>query len=91
MTTYTKGDVIIEDIEIGDVHYEYGGDEELKVTVVTKPILERVTNGHLWTWTAYLDDDREDIIEYAISPDSSEDFPLYSNRIRKVNLEDYEF
>ena len=38
--TYTKGNVIVENIKIGDIHYEYGYGQELKVKVISLPIKE---------------------------------------------------
>jgi len=44
--TKTKGNVIIEDIKIGDIHYEYSYGQEIKVKVLTLP----VKNGDDFTW-----------------------------------------
>ena len=44
---YTRGNVIIEDIKIGDTHYEYDYDTCIITEVVTLPI--RDENG-IWRW-----------------------------------------
>lgn len=46
--THTKGDVIVEDIKIGDIHYEYGYGVGIKVEVISLPVKE----GDQWTWQA---------------------------------------
>ena len=35
--TYTKGNVIVEDIKVGDIHYEYGYGVGVKSKVLTLP------------------------------------------------------
>ena len=45
--TYTKGNVIIEDINIGDIHYEYEYNLGIKSKVLTKPFLNLEGN---WEW-----------------------------------------
>lgn len=45
--TLTKGNVIVEDIKIGDVHYEFGYGIGIKVEVITLPV--RDESGY-WTW-----------------------------------------
>lgn len=75
--TRTKGNVIVEDIKIGDIHYEYDLGVGIKSQVLTLPILDE--NGN-YTWksknlTSGL------IIDYLVNPD----YPHYS-----VNLYDFE-
>ncbi len=73
----TKGNVIIENIKIGDIHYEYGYGMCIKSKVLTLPT--RNKNG-LWVWTSLnLTTNKE--IRYAVS----EDYIHYSS-----NLYDYE-
>lgn len=63
--TRTKGDVIIEDIKIGDIHYEYFGNTELKVRVKTLPEKEEREDDNYWTWTSVTDDGIE--VKYGVS------------------------
>ena len=57
----TRGDVIVNEIKIGDVHYEYDLGAEIKTEVLTKP--ERDTDGY-WTWKSR--DRRGNIINYGV-------------------------
>jgi hypothetical protein len=45
--TYTKGNVIVEEIKVGDIHYEYDLGLGIKVEVLTLP--QRSEDGY-WTW-----------------------------------------
>ena len=38
--TYTKGNIIVENIKIGDIHYEYGYGLGIKVEVISLPVRE---------------------------------------------------
>lgn len=44
---YTKGNVIVDEIEIGDIHYEYDYGVGIKVEVISKPIRD---NKGYWSW-----------------------------------------
>jgi len=44
--TYTKGNIIVENIKIGDIHYEYHYNIGIKVEVISKPI----KNDNKWSW-----------------------------------------
>lgn len=44
---YTKGNVVVNDIKIGDIHYEYEYGSGIKCEVITKPV--RSSRGQ-WTW-----------------------------------------
>lgn len=46
--TRTRGNVIIEEIKVGDIHYEYDLGMGIKVQVDTLP----VKKGDQWTWEA---------------------------------------
>lgn len=48
MKTRTRGNVIVDDIKVGDIHYEFEYGFGIKVEVLTLPVLE----GNVWTWTA---------------------------------------
>lgn len=45
--THTKGDVIVEDIKIGDIHYEYEYGLGIKCKVISLP--QRSEDGY-WSW-----------------------------------------
>lgn len=45
--TYTKGNVIVENIKIGDIHYEYEYGIGIKCEVISMPV--RDSDG-LWEW-----------------------------------------
>lgn len=49
--TYTKGNVIVEEIKIGDIHYEYEYGLCCKSKVLTLPESVVQDDGSLyWTW-----------------------------------------
>ena len=75
--THTKGNVIVEEINIGDIHYEYGMGVGIKSEVISKPMLNEDGN---WTWKSKNIVSGEEI-NYMVNPD----YPHYS-----VNLYDYE-
>jgi hypothetical protein len=62
MKTMTRGNVVIEEIQVGDIHYEYDGPRCCKSEVITKPTL----NGNSYTWQSKNLTSGE-IIEYAIN------------------------
>lgn len=45
--THTKGNVIVEDIKIGDIHYEFEYNTGVECEVISLP--QRNTEGY-WTW-----------------------------------------
>lgn len=47
MKTLTKGNVIVEDIKIGDIHYEFQYGVGIKCKVLTQPVLDE---NDCWTW-----------------------------------------
>ena len=49
MKTYTKGNVIVEEIKVGDIHYEYEYGLCIKSQVLTLP--EQNEDG-AWEWTS---------------------------------------
>lgn len=75
--THTKGNVIVEDINIGDIHYEFEYNVGIKCEVISKPV--RDDNGY-WTWQSK-NLNNGDIIDYAVN----EKYSHYS-----ANLYDYE-
>ena len=48
MATRTKGNVIVEEINVGDIHYEYDMGMGIKCKVVTKPEFSEMSGG--WEW-----------------------------------------
>ena len=78
METRTKGNVIVERIKIGDIHFEYDMGLSLKCEVITKPEFSKKDGG--WNWKSKeLKTNR--IIDYFVSPE----YPQYA-----VNLYDYQ-
>lgn len=76
--TYTRGDVIVEEIEIGDIHYEYDYFG-IKVVVLEKPTLDEDGN---WVWKSekinYETGERTgEIINYLVNPK----YPHYSVKL----------
>jgi hypothetical protein len=47
--TKTAGNIIVEEIRIGDIHYEYDGPIGIKCQVIEVPIQDQ--NGN-WTWVS---------------------------------------
>jgi hypothetical protein len=76
MATRTKGNVIVEDIRVGDIHYEFEGGLGIKCQVLTQPV--RDEHGY-WTWKSKNVNTGVEI-EYGVH----EQYPHYS-----VNLYDY--
>lgn len=77
MATLTKGNVIVENIKIGDIHYEFEYGMGIKCEVITLPI--RDAEGY-WSWKSK-NLNTGKIIGYGVR----EGFAHYSN-----NLYDYE-
>lgn len=75
--TKTRGNVIVEDIKVGDIHYEYDLGMCVKSEVVQAP--ERDADGN-WSWVSKSCKDGKPI-EYMVNPE----YPHYS-----VKLYDYE-
>lgn len=81
MATHTKGNVIVEDIKVGDIHYEYELGLGIKCEVLTLPVRNEFPNetAGYWSWTSKnLTTGRT--IEYGVS----EEYPHYG-----PNLYDY--
>lgn len=76
--TYTKGSVIVEDIKVGDIHYEYDMGLGIRCKVMELPVFSEKEEG--WTWTSENLKTRE-VIKYFVNPKYSH----YS-----ANLYDYE-
>ena len=76
--TRTKGNVIVEEIKIGDIHYEYGYNACIKSVVQTLPKFS--TDENVWRWKSK-SVETGNPINYSVNPE----YPHYS-----VNLYDYE-
>lgn len=79
--THTRGNVIVEDIKVGDVHYEYEFNFCIKVMVKTEPAL----NEHgQWEWTSETVKTGKEV-EYLVDPKYAHyssklyDYEAYSN------------
>jgi hypothetical protein len=77
MKTYTKGDVIVEEIKIGDIQYEYELGVGIKCEVMTLPTLNE-TGQYIWESKNLK---TGNIIKYLVDPK----YPHYS-----ANLYNYE-
>lgn len=75
--THTKGNVIVENINIGDIHYEFEYNVGIKCEVISKP--SRDDSG-CWTWQSKNLNNGK-VIEYCVN----EKYSHYS-----ANLYDYE-
>lgn len=62
--TYTKGNIIVENINIGDIHYEYYGTICIKSEVISMPVCEEHKNGKYWSWKSKTENGS--IIEYGV-------------------------
>ena len=74
--THTKGNIVIEEIKIGDIHYEFEYGTGIKSEVISLPI--RDEDG-LWEWKSKTSSGK--IINYAVHEKYSHYGP---------NLYDYE-
>ncbi len=79
--TFTKGNIIVEDIQIGDIHYEFEWGLGIKSEVITKPL--RDEKGY-WTWKSK-NLNTGKIINYGVTEDLSCYGPnLYNYEAYKV-------
>lgn len=79
--THTKGNVIVENIKIGDIHYEFEYGVGIKSKVITLPVREENSDGEgYWTWQSE-QISNGNIINYGVN----EKYAHYS-----PNLYDYE-
>lgn len=82
--TKTRGNVIVNDIEIGHVHYEYDLGLGIKCKVVTKP---KLVDGN-WKWESQnLTTGR--LIEYVVMDANEKDGKSWNSQFA-VKLYDYE-
>ena len=79
--TLTKGNIVVEDIKIGDVQYEYEYGVGIKSTVITLPV--RDDDGY-WTWKNK--QESGSIINYGVREGFSHYAPnLYDYEAYQVN------
>jgi hypothetical protein len=64
--TRTKGNVIVENIKIGDIHWEFDYGCSIKSEVVSLPTPEKRDDDTYWTWTSRNLRNGE-IIDYGVS------------------------
>lgn len=76
MKTYTKGNIIVEDIKIGDIHYEFEMNMGTEVKVISLPVLTKNT----WKWKSVKVSNDSKIIDYIVNIN----YPQYA-----PNLYDY--
>ena len=82
MTTYTKGNVIVEVIKVGDIHYEYELGEGIKCEVITLPALNE--SGQYEWKSRNMNTDK--VIDYLVDPKYSHySANLYDYEAYKVN------
>lgn len=82
MATLTKGDVIVEDIKIGDIQYEYEYSIGIKSVVIELPT--RSEDGY-WTWRNKNFYNEEHIITYGVREGLSHYGPnLYTSETYSV-------
>lgn len=80
MATLTRGNIIVEEIKVGDTHFEYEMGIGVQSTVLTKP--ERSDDGY-WTWKAKSITGKE--IKYGVREGMSHYAPnLYDYRAYNV-------
>ena len=76
MKTHTKGNVIVENIKIGDIHYEFEYNYGVQVKVLTLPTLDE---DDVYHWKSENVNNNK-IIEYAVNSKMNQSF---------LNLYDY--
>jgi len=80
--THTRGNIIVENIKIGDIHYEFDLNIGIKCEVVSQSI--RNIDG-LWTWESKSLKTGK-IINYGVSEENSAYAPkLYDYEAYKTN------
>jgi hypothetical protein len=82
MITHTKGGLIIEEIKIGDIHYEYDYGMGMKCEVITLPKLNESSQ---YEWNSR-NVNTGNIINYLVDPKYPHYSPnLYNHEAYKVN------
>jgi hypothetical protein len=80
---FTKGNIEVQDIKIGDIHYEYSYNFYMKVEVISLPVSTPNSDGTpYWSWQSKVIKS-ENIIDYGVDPEYSHfgpnlyDYPAY--------------
>ncbi len=50
MKTYTKGNIIVEEIKLGDLIYEFGYGKFIQSEIITLPSKMEREDDNYWTW-----------------------------------------
>lgn len=83
METHTRGNVIVEKIKIGDIHYEYDCNVGIKMEVITKPKLNK---DNQYEWESKIISNGN-IINYLVDPKYSHySAKLYDHEAYTVNV-----
>ena len=83
MKTYTKGNVIVEEIKVGDIHYEYEWNVGVKCEVIT---LLKLNDSGQYEWKSRNLNSGK-IIDYLVDPKYSHySSNLYDYEAYKVNV-----
>ena len=83
MKTYTKGNVIVEEIKVGDIHYEYEWNVGVKCEVIT---LIKLNDSGQYEWKSRNLNSGK-IIDYLVDPKYSHySSNLYDYEAYKVNV-----
>jgi hypothetical protein len=83
MRTHTKGNVIVEEIKIGDIHYEYDYGVGIKSEVITPPTLNESSQ---YEWKSK-NLTTGQVIDYLVDPKHSHySANLYDYEAYKVNI-----
>lgn len=76
MKTYTNGNIIVDEISEGDIHYEMQSGRKIKCKVLTTPSKDE---RGLWYWKS-IDLESGGIIEYMVKTGKSQYSPyLFDN------------
>ena len=81
--THTKGNIIVEEIKVGDIHYEYAGPFGIECKVDTTP--HRDDEGN-WNWVSK-NTKTDEFINYFVHKDYPHYGPnLYDHKAYKVKM-----
>jgi len=70
--THTRGNVIVEEIKVGDIHYEFEYNFCVKTEVITKPTFD----GDCWNWKSKKVNG-DTIVNYSVNPN----YTHYSSKL----------
>ena len=82
----TKGDVTVEEIKVGDIHYEFGYGFGIEVEVIELPVFEMREDGDTYASWKSRKKNSDQIIEYGVSEKYSHYGPnLYTYKAYEVS------